>query len=96
MPRYLVERTFPESLEIPPGGKGASVLKSIMTRNSDRSVTWITSYVSGDRRRIYCIYDSPSPEAIRLTARANGLPVDRIVEIQVLDPYAMPTDGTPI
>ena len=35
----------------------------------------------------YCIYEAPTPEAIRRTARANGLPVDRITEVQVVDPY---------
>ncbi len=88
VPRYLVERTFPDGLEIPQGSEGATILRSIVACNSDRDVTWIHSYVSSDRRVSYCIYDAPSPEAIRLTARANGLPVDRIIEISVLDPYA--------
>jgi hypothetical protein len=44
--------------------------------------------VSLDRGFSYCVYDAPSPEAVRRTARSNGLPVDRIVEVSVLDPYA--------
>lgn len=88
VPRYLVERTFPDSLKIPPGREGDIILKSIIACNSDRNVTWVHSYVSNDRKATYCVYDAPSPEAIRLTARANGLPVDRIVEVSVLDPYA--------
>ena len=90
MRRYLVERTFPDTFVVPSGVKGAEYLRSILMCNSDRSVTWIMSYVSDDKTRSYCIYDSPSPEAIRLTAKANGLPVDRIVEVSVLDPYAYP------
>jgi hypothetical protein len=43
--------------------------------------------VSDDKKRTFCIYDAPSPEAIRRTARRNDLPVDRITEISVLDPY---------
>lgn len=82
-----MERTFPEGLDIPPGADGEIVLRSIVACNSDRRVTWVHSYVSRDRQVAYCIYDAPSPEAIRLTARANGLPVDRIVEVSVLDPY---------
>jgi hypothetical protein len=35
----------------------------------------------------YCIYDAPSPEAIRAVAEVNGLPVDSITEVRVLDPY---------
>lgn len=56
--------------------------------NSDRSVTWLHSYLAEDGRKSFCVYDAPSPEAIRLTARSNGLSVDRIVEVTVLDPYA--------
>lgn len=83
-----MERTFPDGLEIPPGPVGESILRAIVGCNSDRYVTWVHSYVSLDRRITFCIYDAPSPEAIRLTGRANGLPVDRITEISVLDPYA--------
>ena len=45
------------------------------------------SYVSPDHEKTYCIYDGPSPEAIRAAATTNGLPVDTITEVSVLDPY---------
>lgn len=71
-----------------PGFDGRKQLLAIIACNSDRNVTWVHSYVSIDRRMTFCVYDAPSPEAVRLTARSNGLPVDRITEISVLDPYA--------
>ena len=40
-----------------------------------------------DKRRTFCIYDRPDPESIRKAAQSNGLPVDRITKISVLDPY---------
>jgi Protein of unknown function (DUF4242) len=43
--------------------------------------------VSEDKQKTYCIYDGPSPEAIRQAARRNSLPLDRITEVCVLDPY---------
>ena len=61
---------------------------SIVACNSDRNVTWLHSYVSRDQSHTFCVYDGPSPEAIRRTARSNGLPVSRIIEVSVLDPYA--------
>jgi len=88
MARYLVERTFDEAWQISPGLDGRRQLRALIARNSDRCVTWVHSYVTEDGRKSVCIYDAPSPEAIRLTARANGLPVDRIIEISVLEPYA--------
>lgn len=50
-------------------------------------MTWVHSYVTGDKRKTFCIYDGPSPEAIRRAASCNNLPVDRITEVRVLDPY---------
>ena len=88
MPRYLVERTFPEGLFVPPGRPGRKLLQTISACNSDRSVTWIHSYVAIDAGKTFCIYDAPNPEAIRRAAASNNLPVDRITEISVLDPYA--------
>jgi hypothetical protein len=87
LPRYLVIRTFLSGLEVPIGQEGKRRLGGIIACNSDRGITWLRSYVSTDREMSFCIYDAPGPEAIRLAARANGLPIDRIVEISVLDPY---------
>jgi hypothetical protein len=57
MPRYLVERTFPGDLGIPD--------PAVLVGNTDEGVTWMHSYVSEDRRKTFCIYEAPSPEAIR-------------------------------
>lgn len=84
MPRYLVERTFPDGLPAP---REAGAFAPIVDRNADEGVTWLHSYVADDGKTTYCIYDAPSPEAIRRTATTNGLPVDRISEVRVLDPY---------
>jgi hypothetical protein len=59
----------------------------IVLTNAEDDVTWLHSYVSRDRQRAFCIYDAPSPEAIRRSATRNNLPVDRITNVNVLDPY---------
>ena len=87
MPRYLVERTFPDGLTIPLNAEGAQVCLSVVGNNLRDEVSWVHSYVTPDRRRTFCIYDAPSPEAIRHAAQVNGLPVDQITEVRVLDPY---------
>ena len=87
MPRYLVERTFPAGLEIPISADGAAACLSIVGKNADGGVTWLHSYVTEDHQKTYCVYDSPNPEAIRQAAERNGLPVDRITLVSVLDPY---------
>lgn len=87
MPRYLVERTFPEGLVIPINDAGAAVCQTVVGTNAESGVTWVHSYVSEDRKKTFCIYDGPNPEAIRRTAEKNKLPVDRITQVSVLDPY---------
>jgi hypothetical protein len=87
MPRYLIERTFPTGLNFPVGSEGRKTAAAVGDTNSTEGVSWVHSYVSDDDTTTYCIYDAPSPEAIRKVAEGNGLPVDRITEVRVLDPY---------
>jgi len=87
MPRYIVERTFADGLGIPLTDAGVQVCLGVVDRNADVGVTWLFSFVSEDKQKTFCVYDGPSPEAIRQAARRNGLPVDRITRVTVLDPY---------
>jgi hypothetical protein len=87
MPRYMVERTFADGLAIPIAGGGAEICKTVVERNAELGVTWVHSYVSEDKKTTFCVYDAPTPEAIRATAAANELPVGRITKVRVLDPY---------
>jgi hypothetical protein len=87
MPRYLVERTFPDGLEIPTTDDGAKVCLGVVDHNAVVGVTWLHSYVSDDKRKTFCIYDGPDADAIRTAAGSNGLPVDSISPVSVLDPY---------
>ena len=87
MPRYLVERTFAEGLSIPIDASGEKLCLAVVANNGEEGVTWIHSYVSADRRKTFCVYDAPSPEAVRRTAARNKLPVDQITQVRVLDPY---------
>jgi hypothetical protein len=87
MPRYLVERTFPDGLAIPTDDTGAGVCLGVVGTNAGVGVTWVHSYVSGDKTKTYCIYDGPDADAIRAAAAGNGLPVDSIEQVSVLDPY---------
>ena len=87
MPRYVVERSFRGGLRIPVDEEGARICLGVVGRNADEGVTWVHSYVSEDKRKTFCVYDAPSPEAIRRTALRNELPVDQITQVSVLDPY---------
>ena len=92
MPRYVVERTFPDGLAIPLTEAGAQACLAVVGVNADDGVTWIHSYVTPDRKRTFCVYDAPTPEAVRCVAERNKLPVDRITEVRVLDPTSTAED----
>ena len=61
MPRYLVERTFPNGLAIPQTAQGAEACLGVVDNNAQDGVTWVHSYVNPDRTKTFCIYDGPRP-----------------------------------
>ena len=87
MPRYMVERTFTDGLLIPTNDDGAGVCLGVVGNNADVGATWVHSYVTTDKSKTFCIYDGPDPEAIHKASLSNGLPVDSISQVSVLDPY---------
>lgn len=87
MPRYIVERTFPKGVHIPSSPGGVAACLTVVGNNAKNGVTWVHSYVSADKSKTYCIYDGPDEAAIREAASVNGLPVDSVQQVSVLDPY---------
>ena len=84
MRRFMVVRTFPAGAL---AGLDATAKKAVNQCNSTHKVEWVHSYANADKTKTFCIYDAPTPEAIRKVAERNGLPVGRITEVGVLDPY---------
>jgi len=76
MPRYVIERNFAEQLGLTRDG-----VESVRRINDEEGVTWIFSFLSADKRKTYCLYEAPNPEALRAAARRNNIPADVIVEI---------------
>lgn len=87
MPRYLVQRTFADGLQFPTDAQGRKAVGDIVAANAEVGVTWVHSYVDDTDQTTWCIYDAPSPEAVRAAASATQLPVDSIRPVTVLDPY---------
>jgi hypothetical protein len=76
MPLYMIERTFADQLDLT-----SDDVKQIDEVNSDEDVRWLFSFLSADRRRTYCLYEAPSPDAIIAAARRANLPADAVVEV---------------
>ena len=76
MPLYLIERNFVEQLNVDP--KNLPAIKEV---NADAGVNWLFSFLSADKKKTYCLYEAPNPDAIRAAAKKLNLPADVIVEL---------------
>uniref|UniRef100_UPI003F9B3A9D DUF4242 domain-containing protein n=1 Tax=Mycobacterium sp. TaxID=1785 RepID=UPI003F9B3A9D len=85
VPIFMVERVFAEELET-----SLDAADGINRINAQEGVRWLYSFLSADKRKTYCLYEAPSPEAIRTAAARAGLPADVVVEV---NQRVMP-DGT--
>lgn len=76
MPIFMVERNYAEELE-----HSLEAADGINRINAEEGVRWLYSFLSADKRKTYCLYEAPSPEAIKNAAVRAGLPADVIVEV---------------
>jgi hypothetical protein len=76
MPLYLIERNFAEQLNV-----NREIATAVCQVNSDVGIEWLYSFLSADKKKTYCLYEAPNPEAIREAARKLNLPADVIVEL---------------
>ena len=77
MALYLIERNFAEQISANP-----EIAAAISEVNANVGIKWIFSFLSADKKKTYCLYEAPSPEAIRTAAARAGLPADVIVEVR--------------
>ena len=76
MPVYMVERAFAEQVDLTNDD-----IQLIEELNAGEGVRWVFTFLSADRRRSYCLYEAPSPEAILAAAKSANLPADSIIEV---------------
>jgi hypothetical protein len=88
MPLYVIEREFAEELEL-----SSDDVRLIDEINADEGVRWLYSFLSADRRHTYCLYEAPSPDAIRAAAKRANVPADAIVEVTPASPALAPRFG---
>lgn len=81
MPLYVIERSFAEQLDLT-----HEDVELIEEANADEGVRWLFSFLSADRRRTYCLYEAPSPDAILAAAHKANVPADEVVEVSAATP----------
>ena len=77
MPLFVIERNYAEQLEL--SSDGVRLIEDV---NADEGVRWLFSFLTADRRRTYCLYEAPSPDAIVAAAERAGLPADVVIEVE--------------
>jgi hypothetical protein len=81
MALYVIERTFADQLDLTDAD-----VELIEDINGDEGVRWLFSFLSADRRRTYCLYEAPSPDAILAAAQKANVPADAVVEVSAATP----------
>ena len=81
MPLYVIERNFADQLDL-----SDDDVRLIEEVNADEGVRWLFSFLSADRRRTYCLYEAPTPDAIVAAADRANVPADAVVEVDAAVP----------
>jgi hypothetical protein len=82
MARVIMEQSFAE----PMSDEALSDFSKRLDPCLDlRDGTWARSYVSNDRRRMFCEFEAPDAEAVREALRSAGIPFDRVWSTQMFD-----------
>ena len=76
MPVFMVERQFADQLEAAPGA-----FDEINRINDEAGVRWLSSFLSADKRKTFCLYEADDVAAIRMAAVRAGIPADAIMEL---------------
>lgn len=88
MPLFLVERNFADDIEM--SDADVSRLKAVY---EGAGVDWVSSFLSADKRKTYCLYEAESEAVILEAARRHDSPPDSIIPVDEIDPALMADPG---
>lgn len=83
MPLYLIEAEFAEQLAL-----SKDVVQGAMPIIVGEGNKWLFSFLSADKKKMYCLYEAPNPEAIIAARKQLGLPHDVIIPVDQIRPEA--------
>ena len=76
MALFMIERNFAEAL-----ADDAGEDPNLQAVNDELGLEWVSTFLTADRTRTYCLYEAPSAEALREQAQRLGIPADSILEV---------------
>jgi hypothetical protein len=80
---YVIERDMPGLGKLTPAELKAASQKSCgVLRNLGGQVTWLHSYVTGDK--MYCVYLAPNEALVREHAKQGGFPANSVVKVSTI------------
>ncbi len=83
MNMYVIERDMPGLGKLTPADLKAASQKSCgVIRHLDNKVTWLHSYVTGDK--MYCVYLAPNEELVREHAKQGGFPANSVTKVTTI------------
>lgn len=79
MPIFVIERELAEAFD-----PSDETLRQIDEYNASHDITWITSFLSADKKKTYCLYEVDDVEVLRRHAADLGFPADVITQVDEL------------
>ncbi|HUV18919.1 MAG TPA: DUF4242 domain-containing protein [Ilumatobacteraceae bacterium] len=76
MPMFLIEREFADQFD-----PDDATLELVDQYNADHDIKWLTSFLSADKKKTYCLYECADIESLRRHAADLGIPADVITEV---------------
>lgn len=76
MPIFVVERKYADLIDL-----DEARARQVDEYNADHDIKWITSFLSADKKKTYCMYEVDDVEMLRRHAADLGLPFDAITQV---------------
>ena len=76
MPLFMVEREFAERF-----APDDQTIRAVDDYNDRNDIKWLTSFLSADKKKTYCLYECADIEVLRRHAADLGIPADVITEV---------------
>lgn len=83
MSLFLVERNFEEKVQLDTNSK-----QQINDITNEIGAEWLSTFLSADGKKAYCVYEARDPDQLREHAKLVGIPADEIKQVDRIWPHS--------